>query len=161
MPDATDNRADKGVLEIVRLAPTLSSALVAFFERLCEAGEEGFFHPHPLTREEAERLCGLSGRDTYYVMVCNEEVLAYGMLRGWDEGYDIPSLGIAVLPTLRGLGLGRLMMRFLHAAARRRGAEWVRLTVCPDNTAATGLYESLGYEFDKSNRSNWVGKLQL
>jgi len=44
------------------------------------------------------------------------------MLRGWDEGYETPSLGIAVHPDARGLGLARTFMGFLHAAASFQGA---------------------------------------
>jgi ribosomal protein S18 acetylase RimI-like enzyme len=70
------------------------------------------------------------------------------MLRGWDEGYEVPSLGIAVLASARGTGLGRTFMQFLHSAARLQGAPRVRLKVYPENAAAWRLYESLGYCFE-------------
>jgi ribosomal protein S18 acetylase RimI-like enzyme len=70
------------------------------------------------------------------------------MLRGWDEGFEIPSLGIAILPDARGTGLGTALMHYLHAEATRRGVPKVRLTVHEDNARAVALYRSLGYEFD-------------
>jgi acetyltransferase-like isoleucine patch superfamily enzyme len=36
------------------------------------------------------------------------------MLRGWDEGCEVPSLGIAVRTSAQGRGLGRLMMAHLQ-----------------------------------------------
>ncbi len=70
------------------------------------------------------------------------------MLRGWDEGYSIPSLGIAIHPAARELGMGRLLMNFLHVSASRRGASQVRLRVQNENINAIKMYESYGYIFD-------------
>lgn len=125
------------------------------------AGDEKHFHPHPLTDGEARRRARYVGKDLYYTLVESGRVLGYGMLRGWDEGYEVPSLGIAVHPNARGVQLGELLMRFLHAAARRRGATRVRLTVYPDNTAAIALYRKLGYSFQAADNGRLIGLIDL
>ena len=95
-------------------------------------------------------------------MVNGTEVLGYGILRGWDEGYEIPSLGIAILPRVRGAGLGRVFMHFLAAAAKCRGAQKVRLRVMSRNARAIRLYQSLGYEFSADeDGGHLVGFLEL
>ena len=71
--------------------------------------------------------------------------IGYGLLRGWNEGYEIPSLGVAVHPSMRGTGLGRLIMDFLEAMARMRGASSIRLRVRKDNAIAHGMYARRGY----------------
>jgi ribosomal protein S18 acetylase RimI-like enzyme len=71
------------------------------------------------------------------------------MLRGWDEGYQIPSLGLAIHPSVRGQGLGKMLMGFLHLQAFRRGAEKVRLRVNSTNDKALKLYKGLGYVFEE------------
>ncbi len=58
-------------------------------------------------------------------------IVAYGMLRGWDEGYETPSLGIAVHSEWQARGVGRRMMEHLHQVARVRGAKRIRLKVYP------------------------------
>jgi len=148
-------------LECVRLDPRWQAALAEFFRALLDAGDEREFHPHPLTPDEAARLCSHEGDDLYYVLVDAGRVLAYGMLRGWDEGYVVPSLGIAVHPLERGRGLGMLLMEFLHAAARRRGASRVRLKVYPRNVVALQMYRRLGYVFGGEERGQLVGYLDL
>lgn len=45
----------------------------------------------------------------------------------------------------RGEGLGRALMEALHDAARELGATTISLNVFGHNTAAIGLYDSLGY----------------
>lgn len=135
------------MVEVRTFGPHLVGALEVFFAALKDAGDERQFHPHPLNRAEAERRVRYTGADLYYVLMDEDRVIGYGMLRGWDEGYEIPSLGIAVHPAERGKGLSRFIMLFLHAAAKRRGAKKVRLTVLPDNEPALRLYRELGYAF--------------
>ena len=88
-------------------------------------------------------------------------VIGYGMLRGWDDGYETPSLGIAIAPGMQGRGLGRMLMEFLHAEARQRGADRIRLKVHAENVRAVALYQSLGYEFPGGEGGQMTGFLAL
>lgn len=137
----------KTQLELRRPAPDLEPALSAFFADLASDPEAERFHPHPFTPGEAAGRCRYQGADVYCVAVAAGRILGYGMLRGWDEGYAVPSLGIAIHARARGIGLGRALMAYLHSEAARRGAERIRLKVYPDNAVAVALYRSLGYEF--------------
>jgi GNAT superfamily N-acetyltransferase len=123
--------------------------------------DERQFHPHPLTRGEAERLARYDGPDVYAAVVDSGCAVGYGLLRGWEEGYEVPSLGIAVHPEARGLGVAGTLMGYLHAAARERGARRVRLRVYPDNEPARRLYDRLGYRFDGQEDGQLVGYLEL
>ncbi len=132
-------------LEFRRLGPELLAGLRAFFRSLAADPASALFHPHPFTDEEAERVCSFSGKDLYLAAAVDGDVRAYGMLRGWDEGYAIPSLGIAVHPSARGTGLGAAFMQYLHSVAAARGAKTIRLKVYAHNLRAKALYERLGY----------------
>src|SRR6185436_21131730 len=112
-------------------------AVSRFFAALTQDAEAvAIFHPHPFTPEHALTIANYNGRDYYAGMLIGDEMVAYGMLRGWDEGFEIPSLGIVVGASYRGLGLGRGMMDYLHAVARDRGAITIRLKVYKSNTVA-------------------------
>lgn len=149
------------MFEIRQLEAQMAPALEDFFHALREAGDEAFFNPHPLTGPEAEARAGYRGQDLYYVIIEGGSILGYGFLRGWDEGYPVPSLGIAVHPARRGGGLGRMFMHVLHEAARQRGASRVRLTVDQRNVAARSLYEDLGYVMEPGGDGQLVGVLTL
>jgi [ribosomal protein S18]-alanine N-acetyltransferase len=136
-------------------------ALAEFLQALEENGDEQYFHPHPSSDDYLKTLANYRGNDLYYIAVEENTVLAYGLLRGWDEGYGIPSLGIAVHPTVRGIGLSRAFMHFLHIAARRKGAVQIRLRVYPNNMKAIKLYQSLGYVFQGFENQQMVGILTL
>lgn len=135
-------------LEIVRLDARWEQELLRFLRVLQERGEDGMFRPHPFDAQTVRAIVTGMGQDLYYLMVDGTEVVGYGLLRGWNEGYEIPSLGIAIHPAARGMGLGRLMMEFLHAAAFRRGARRVRLRVKRSNLRAVALYAGMSYSFE-------------
>lgn len=144
-------------LQIVSFGPELTAALSNLFAEISADGEDRFFHPHPFTRQEAQRLCNNSGRDQYYALLRADRVLGYGMLRGWEEGFEIPSLGIFIRKEARGKGLGKLMMAHLHAAALFCGAVSIRLKVHQDNQVARKMYEELAYVFRENEGTQLVG----
>jgi [ribosomal protein S18]-alanine N-acetyltransferase len=141
--------------------PSWGSAIASFLLDLARTGDDRWFHPFTLDDASAVRIAASAGADVYLIATDKDRVVALGMLRGWDEGYAIPSLGIAVAATARGRGLGRAMMEQLQAEARRRGASKVRLTVDTGNRAAIELYGSLGYAFEAEADGRLVGFLDL
>jgi ribosomal protein S18 acetylase RimI-like enzyme len=148
-------------IEFRLFSPNWKSALAVFLRALDENGDSLYFHPHPFSEDFLDLLCKYRGNDLYYIAVEENKVLAYGMLRGWDEGYIVPSLGIAVHPKYRGIGLSRAFIYFLHIAARRKGASQIRLKVYPENIRAIELYESLGYIFQETENRQLVGRLNF
>lgn len=150
---------DSPSLELVRLSPRWQEGLKLFFQALMENGDARFFCPHPTDEKTLSQLAHYVGRDLYYLLVEEENVLGYGLLRGWDEGYQIPSLGVAIHPSARGYGLGKILISFLHMLASRRGATKVRLRVLKNNNKAMRLYERFGYAFEEDTKQPeyWVG----
>lgn len=140
-------------LEIRLLTPDLLQQLTDFFQSI--QADQDYFHPHPFTWEQAEQLSQYNGKDLYYVVTTSDKIIiGYGMLRGWDEGYNIPSLGIIIHPEWRKTGLGFLLMSFLHQAAKEKGSEKIRLKVYPENIQAIRVYKKLGYIFENSLDNN-------
>jgi ribosomal protein S18 acetylase RimI-like enzyme len=123
--------------------------------------DQTFFRPHPFTDDEAVLIANHLGPDTYAILLDGQRPVAYGMLRGWEEGYTTPSLGIAVRTSSQGRGFGRRMMVHLHEEALRRGATVVRLRVHHDNVRARRLYESMGYRYAGEERGELVMLLDL
>ena len=57
------------------------------------------FNPFPMTAATAERIAAAPRRDRYYGAFDDGRLVALSMLRGWDEGYDVPSFGIVACST--------------------------------------------------------------
>ncbi|MGH2465522.1 MAG: GNAT family N-acetyltransferase [Candidatus Limnocylindrales bacterium] len=147
-PEPDRQRADPGApsedgraIQIRRVTPDDVEALGDLLENI----DGTYFQPHPMTREEAARIGALRGRDIFLIGRVGHRGVAYGMLRGWDEGYTIASLGIGIRRDAEHRGYARAMMTALHDIARQSGATRVRLRVHPNNTRAARLYHLYGY----------------
>jgi len=148
-------------LQIIKANEMWAEPLSIFFQWLKDSGETHYFAPHPFTKEMAQCIARYEGKDLYYLLVDDLEILGYGMLRGWEEGYEIPSLGIFIHPNVRKCGFGQLMMHFLHSVSKYKGAPKVRLSVHPENQDAVRLYEKIGYHFTEEHEGRKVGFLSL
>jgi|HubBroStandDraft_6_1064221.scaffolds.fasta_scaffold18643_4 ribosomal-protein-alanine N-acetyltransferase len=122
-----------------------AEALAALFERNRDSAITRTFDPFQLTSSQARRIATEARRDLYYSATQGEHLLALSMLRGFDEGYEIPSFGIFVDRERKERGLGRRLSEWTIEQARLRGCEAVRLTVYADNPTARGLFASLGF----------------
>jgi ribosomal protein S18 acetylase RimI-like enzyme len=130
------------------------SSINHFFERNKESFT--FFHPHEFSYSGL--WSEVKKEKDYYVFLMDVDTIAgYGMLRGWEEGYEIPSLGIMTDINYRGKGIAFQMMEHLHEVAKQRGAKKIRLTVYKENKAAVPLYNKLGYIFSDKNKNELIG----
>jgi ribosomal protein S18 acetylase RimI-like enzyme len=129
----------------VSVGPEHARALAILFERNSTPAVTESFDPFPLVATEARRIALAPRQDGYYAMACGEELLGLSMLRGFDEGYEIPSFGIFVDHASQGRGIGRRLTVWTIDQARLRGCPAVRLSVYADNSAARSLYASLGF----------------
>jgi ribosomal-protein-alanine N-acetyltransferase len=136
-------------LSVRPLVPDDAEALGDLLVHLGADPDARHFHPHPMTREEAGLLAGgfPGRRDEYFGAFVDGHLAGYGMLRGWDEGFDIPSFGVAVDAEARGRGLGRALLRYAIRRARDRGARTLMLKVHTANPGARDLYLSEGFVF--------------
>ena len=154
-------------MEVRRPEPDDQPAIALFFKALVASGDSQTFHPHPFTASEVSHITkglspkGLPTNEIFHFGFISSEAVAYGMLRGWDEGFAEPSLGIAVHPRFRGQGLAGQMVRQLHNLARMRGATSVRLKVYRSNSVAIHFYKKLGYVLTDHDESQWLGRLSL
>ena len=127
------------------LQPSDEPDIAALFARCRDDPEMKLFDPFPLTAETARRLTREPTRDRYYVADTSSELVGLSMLRGWDEGYDVPSFGVMVDPAWRGRGLGAGLTDFTIAAAAELGCASVRLSVYGRNERATRMYLRRGF----------------
>ena len=82
----------------------------------------------------------------YHTFLAEEggQVCGYGCLIVLFEDAELAN--IAVAPTHRGRGVGKLLLEKMHEHAKSLGAERMLLEVRVSNQNAIGLYEKYGYE---------------
>jgi ribosomal-protein-alanine N-acetyltransferase len=139
-------------MNIRSLSPSDVHALTRFFAAIC-ADEDtvSYFHPHSFDAETAQRICNRDGihKDRYFAAFDGQMIVGYAMLRGWDEGYEMPSFGVCVRPDARGRGIARSLLSEALSRARTAGACRMMLKAYGENAVARRLYESMGFVFDQ------------
>ena len=141
----------------------LRNADIEFIESFWNSLSENdisFFHPHTFNHESACKICEYVGKDEYYAIWDMSKIAGYGMLRGMDDGYAVPSLGLCIGNKYRRTGLSKLFINFLEISAKLKGCGYIRLSVMLENTYAIKLYSSLGYCLTQSEDS-YIGIKKL
>ena len=136
------------------IGPEHVEELTALFERNRTPAVTEMFDPFALDATQARKIALGGGEDAFYLARSGKLAVGFSMLRGFDEGYAIPSFGIFVDRESQGRGVGRKLTAWTVEQACGRGCPAVRLTVYAANVAACRLYESLG--FRRAGRINGV-----
>jgi ribosomal protein S18 acetylase RimI-like enzyme len=130
-----------GSVELVPAAEFSDAELAAIFT----AGYEGYFMPITIDADSFRFLARSFDYDLDASRVVRDGKESVGLVmvarrreNGWIGG-------VAVVPELRGRGLGRRLMETAADEARGRGVEQLWLEVLVQNGPAIGLYEQLGY----------------
>jgi len=113
-----------------------------------------YYTAFELTNEKFISLLTKAIQDKYFGIFFGDEIVGFYMLRGFDEGYEIPSYGVIVLSEFSNMGLSKLTLYHAFALCRLNKIKKLMLKVRPENTFAKNLYESLGFEktgFDERN----------
>jgi perosamine synthetase len=132
---------------IRQLAAGDAPALAKLFEELAaDEDAQRNFHPHPLDAATAEEIASYSGRDLYLASFAGNRIVGYAIVRGWDEGFEIPSFGVAVAAAERDSGVGSELLAECIRLARERGAETLMLKVHAENERALSWYRAAGFE---------------
>jgi ribosomal protein S18 acetylase RimI-like enzyme len=134
-------------------------ALRYFFERNNVDAVTRHFHPFPLSAETAAAICLREHEDAYFAAWDGEKIVGFYMLRGWEEGYSIPSFGVLVDTEMHGRGIGRYLTDAAIGLARARGSPAIRLTVHEAAAVAVALYKAFG--FVETNRVTHAGDVVL
>ncbi len=148
-------------MEILKPKIQLCGVISDFFRKINVPGIVDLFSPHDFNEETAKKICNYDGKDEYYFLLHEGKVIGYGMLRGWDEGYDIPSLGICIDPDFSGKGLGLTLMYHLISCSKLRAAKKIILKVKKNNLAAIALYKKVGFKLLDLNSEYFKGELDL
>jgi RimJ/RimL family protein N-acetyltransferase len=67
------------------------------------------------------------------------------MLRGWDNGYEVPSYGVLIDEKYNGYGLTRLSLKLAKSICKLRHVPRIMLKVNAGNKIAKRLFEEAGF----------------
>jgi len=134
--------------------------LCAFFARNNRAEITHYFRPFPLTEETAKDLLKPDREDLFFILEENDIFLAFSMLRGKDEGFDIPGFGIFVDWERQHYGYGNRLSAWTFNWADQENIPKIRLSVYEDNLNALSLYKRYGF-LESERRKDKQGRVSL
>ena len=135
----------KNNLEIIELSTKHDSVLA---KKLSEESKEylKYFIPFAdYSKNYIENILSKRKRDKYFGLFYNDELAGFYMLRGFDEGYDIPSYGVWISSEYQNKGLSTLTLYHAFSFCKLNKIKTLMLKVHPDNLVAKALYEKLGF----------------
>lgn len=137
--------------------------LLGFFLEIDQDQYRRNFSPHSFTEKEALRICSHQGDDRYLGMITLPEniMVGYGLLRGIDEGYSVPSLGLCISKAYQGKGLGHKLLSYLLNECEKNNYKQAMLKVKKNNYGARHLYEQAGFTFSDFNTEFLIGYKNL
>ncbi len=97
-----------------------------------------FFYAFGFEEEEIVKVLSLKIRDVYSGIFWREELIAIFMLKGWDEGYDIPSFGLFIAHKHRSVTLLHVAIDVAKLITRFSGGRRLMATIHPDNISIRG-----------------------
>jgi perosamine synthetase len=143
---AIDTLSDASiVLAFEPVGPGHVEVLANLFARNALPAVTEGFDPFPLTLAQAQQIALAPRKDAYYVAFSDGQAVGFSMLRGFDEGYEVPSFGIFVDHEHHALGIGRRLTEWTIEQARLRRCPAMRLSVYSTNLVAHRLYRLLGF----------------
>ena len=83
--------------------------------------------------------------DLYYGVYWGEELTGFYMLRGFDDGYTIPSYGVYISSRFNNKGLAALTLNHAISTCKFLGCKKLRLKVHTANTFALKQYLKYGF----------------
>ncbi|GAB7016944.1 N-acetyltransferase family protein [Methanogenium cariaci] len=119
------------------------------FAAVCALNGEG--QNEPYAGAVFVRQAGVLYRSTFLCAVCDGVVCGYTIgapVIGGSEAAWVIRLG--VVPSCRGRGIGRALMRALEERFEAMEIQELYLSVDPENHPARSLYDSLGYRITET-----------
>lgn len=151
----------KNSLEITELTSDSASILS---KKLLEESKDyiGHFIPFDFSESSVKKILSEKKSYKYFGLFSKSDLIGFYMLRGFDEGYEIPAYGVWISSKYENKGLTTLTLYHAFAYCKINNIKTLMLKVHPDNTTAKNLYEKHGSKqtgFDEKNKNLIYHKL--
>ena len=113
-----------------------------------------YFVPFSFEEDSIKKIISDAVNDKYFGIFINDDLAGFYMLRGFDQGYEVPSYGVWISDKFSGLGLSKLTLQHAITFCKLNDLKKIMLKVHPENTIAKNIYENSGFKqqgFDEKN----------
>ena len=122
-----------------------------------------YFIPFEYNFNTVKNILDKNKKDIFFGLFLNDKIIGFYMLRGFDEGFEVPSYGVWISKKFSGLGLAKLTLQHAISFCKINEIDELMLKVHPQNKVAKKIYENFCFKKagidDKNN--NIIYKLKL
>lgn len=104
------------------------------------------FIPFQFDLDSVKAVFNKIKKDYFFGIFLNNALIGFYMLRGFDEGYEIPSYGVFIKESYSNKGLGKLTLDHAVSLCKILDKKRLMLKVHPDNVNAKNLYIKYGFK---------------
>lgn len=104
-----------------------------------------FFRPFGYDEPAIADALARQGQDVFTGLFWDEQIVGFFMLRGWNEGYEVPAFGILIDEQYRGYGLEMAALDTAKVICRLRKVSRLMIKMHPDNISAKGVARKTGF----------------
>lgn len=105
-----------------------------------------YFIPFTFDFETISEILSKAKNDQVYGIYVEQNLAGFYMLRGFDEGYSIPSYGVWISEEYSNLGLSTFTLQHAITFCKLNSIKKLMLKVHPENLAAKHIYEKYGFK---------------
>lgn len=110
-----------------------------------------YFNPFDWGKQDFISSIINARKDRYFGIFYQNILVGFYMLRGFDQGYSIPSYGVYISSCYKNKGIAKSSLIHAFKYCKENHIDRVMLKVHPDNTIAKLLYEKEGFVFSKED----------
>jgi ribosomal-protein-alanine N-acetyltransferase len=135
----------------------LGSAQAENLSKLLLASDKNYtkyFIPFSFDEKSIKGILERATNDKYFGVFISNELVGFYMLRGFDDGYVIPSYGTWIAEQFSSLGLSKLTLQHAISYCKVNGIKKIMLKVHPDNSIAKKTYENYGFKQEGTDAKN-------
>lgn len=136
----------------VEIIPISEEHIEGFWSAVDSVARErkylAFLEGPPINSTREFVLGNIEGNWPHFIAVNDGQIIGWCDISALDRPVfaHIGSLGIGVLASYRGLGIGKRLMHMSIQKAEQKGLTRIELTVREKNKPAIALYEKFGFE---------------
>ena len=131
-------------LEIIILNKTYAKDVLDLFLRTKKEYSK-YFIPFEFNLNIIESFLRNAKKDLFFGLFVDKKMIGFYMLRGFDEGFKVPSYGVFIDENYSGKGLGQLTLFHAISQCKILNVKKLLLKVHPDNLSAKHIYEKNGF----------------
>lgn len=103
------------------------------------------FIPFEFKYDNLKSILEKVDKDLFIGIFVNKKIAGFFMLRGFDEGYEIPSYGVWISSQYSNKGLAKLTIQHSISICLMSGVKKIMLKVHPENKVAFNMYKKFGF----------------